>query len=134
VKTAEPVIYLDSSAIVKLVIPEPESPVLLHYVNRQRSLASSALARVEVRRSILDRNSTTRASAESVMDGIDLISISARVLERAATFRPKSLRTLDAIHLATAQLLGNQLARLITYDARMADAARGLGWAVDSPA
>lgn len=83
---------------------------------------------------MLDRNSITRAVGERVLDGIDLIGISARVLEGAAILRPKSLRTLDAIHLATAQLLGNQLARLITYDARMTDAARGLGWNVVSPA
>ena len=68
------------------------------------------------------------------MTGIALISVSRRVLDGAAELLPVELRSLDAIHLATAQLLGDDLARLITYDARMAEAARGLGWTVVSPA
>lgn len=64
---------------------------------------------------------------------LDLVRVGDRVLERASGLPPPLLRSLDAIHLATAEQLGVDLARVVTYDERMADAARGLGWTVAAP-
>ncbi len=64
---------------------------------------------------------------------VELIRVSDRVLTQVGSLLPAALRSLDAIHLATAQLLGEDLARVVTYDERMADAARALGWSVIAP-
>jgi hypothetical protein len=63
-----------------------------------------------------------------------LIRINDRILASAGTLLPMELRTLDAIHLATAQQLGGDLARVVTYDERMGAAAEAIGWPVAAPA
>lgn len=68
-----------------------------------------------------------------MLSRVDLVRINDRVLSDAATLLPAELRALDAIHLATARLLGDALARVITYDDRLAEAARGLGLSVVAP-
>ncbi len=68
-----------------------------------------------------------------VLTGIDLIRINDRILSDAGALPPAELRSLDAIHLATARLLGTNLARLITYDARLADGARAHAVTVVAP-
>jgi predicted nucleic acid-binding protein len=73
------------------------------------------------------------ARGVDVLAVIELVAVSRRVLEGAVEPLPVELRSLDAIHLATAQLLGDDLARLVTYDERMASAARSFGWTVLSP-
>ncbi|MBN8610823.1 MAG: type II toxin-antitoxin system VapC family toxin [Deltaproteobacteria bacterium] len=125
--------YLDSSAIVKLVVHEPESAALARYLRGRRPIVSSDLARVEVTRVCLSFDDAVTARARDVLDRIELIRMNARVLEIAGTLLPVELRSLDAIHLATASLLGDTLARVITYDDRMAEAARALGWTVIAP-
>jgi predicted nucleic acid-binding protein len=125
--------YLDSSAIVKLVVHEPESAALARYLRGRRPIVSSDLARVEVMRVCLSFDDAVAARARDVLDRIELIRMNARVLEIAGTLLPVELRSLDAIHLATASLLGDTLARVITYDDRMAEAARALGWTVIAP-
>ena len=64
---------------------------------------------------------------------LELARVNDRILVAAGKLRPTDLRSLDAIHLATAQELGPDLARLVTYDEKMAAAARGLGLAVSAP-
>jgi predicted nucleic acid-binding protein len=125
--------YLDSSAIVKLVVEEPQSAALRRYLRRRRPLVSSALARVEVLRALLLEGEAGMVRGHAVLARIDLIRVNDRVLNAAGSLLPPDLRSLDAIHLATAGELGQDLGPVVTYDERMADAARHLGMKVASP-
>lgn len=128
-----PATYLDSSAIVKLVVEEPESAALRRYLRRKRPLVSSALARTEVLRALLLEGDDGVARGRAVLARLDLLRVNDRVLNAAGTLLPDDLRSLDAIHLATAQQLGSDLARVVTYDERMSDAARHVGVKTASP-
>lgn len=131
--SADRVTYLDSSAIVKLVLREPESTALRGHLRRRRPLVSSALARTEVARAVLAFGAAVTRRAEDVLDRIELIRVNDRVLLAAGTVLPLDVRSLDAIHLATAALLGRSLDELVTYDRRLASAARANGIKVVSP-
>jgi predicted nucleic acid-binding protein len=131
--SAERATYVDSSAIVKLAVKEPETGALRRYLRRHRVLVSSALARTEVARALLPFGSSVVTRGEDVLRRIDLVRINARILRSAGSMEPADLRSLDAIHLATAVRLGNDLAAVCTYDDRMADAAVGLGLRVVAP-
>ena len=126
-------IYLDSSAIVKLAVREPESDALRGYLRTRRPRVSSALARAEVMRALLHQGDSARKAGRRALAGLDLLRIDNRVLDIAGGLLPVELRTLDAIHLATAQRLGTELARVCTYDDRMRDAAERLGLSVIAP-
>jgi predicted nucleic acid-binding protein len=126
--------YLDSSAIVKLVVREPESAALSRYLRGRRPVVASALSRVEVLRVSASLGLPAQERARDVLSRLELIRIDDRVLTLAGGLLPPELRSLDAIHLATASLLGDTLGKVVTYDARMAEAARGLGWSVVAPA
>jgi predicted nucleic acid-binding protein len=127
------VTYLDSSAIVKLAVAEPESAALRRHLLRRRPLVSSALARTEVLRALLPAGAAAVASGRAVLAGIDLARLNDRVLAAAAILEPADLRTLDAIHLATAQRFGAELAHVVTYDDRMLAAATRLGLRTATP-
>lgn len=131
--SASRVTYLDSSAIVKLVVREPESAALRRYVRRRR-LVSSALARAEVSRAVMPLGESASRRARDVLSRIDLVRINDRVLTLGGAMEPASLRTLDAVHLATASLLGATLNRIVCYDERMSRAAEEGGWRVAAPA
>lgn len=131
--SAERAVYLDSSAIVKLVVREPESAALRRYLRRRRPLVSSALARTEVARALLPLGTDAIVRGEAVLNRLDLARVNDRVLTAAGSLLPEDIRSLDAIHLATAQGLGADLARVVTYDERVSRAARGLGLAVAAP-
>jgi hypothetical protein len=131
--SAERVTYVDSSALVKLVVREPESSALRQYLRRRPPLVASALAQAEVTRAVLPLGAAALRQARKVLARIELVRVNSRVLTIAGTLEPQALRTLDAIHLATASLFGESLARLVCYDERMASAAEALGWSVDTP-
>ncbi len=129
-------LYLDSSALVKLVQREPESEPLRTYLRTHRGddRVSSELARVEVIRSVLGGGPPAIAHARRQLARLYLVVIDRGVLERAATLAPTTLvRSLDAIHLATAELIGTELRAVVTYDQRMVLVAASLGLSVDSP-
>jgi uncharacterized protein len=129
-------LYLDSSALVKLVQREAESDALRRFLRRHRAdqLVTSALARVEVVRAVLAGGPAALAQARRQLSRLDQILLSTDVLDRAAMLVPGvQLRSLDAIHLAAAQVVGPDLRAVVTYDLRMADAARVLGLAVERP-
>jgi predicted nucleic acid-binding protein len=128
-----PATYLDPSAIVKLVVAEPESVALRTYLRRRQPLVSSALARTEVRRAVLREGPTALVRSDRVLERINLVRVSDRVLSVAGELMPADLRSLDAIHLATALELGPDLGRLVTYDQRMRSAARHLGLTTAAP-
>ena len=125
--------YLDSSAIVKLAVREPESNALRRYLRRRRPLVSSALARTEVLRALLPGGKDALDRGRGVLSGLDLIRVNDRIVNEAGTVLPMELRSLDAVHLATAQLLGDDLGTLVIYDDRLAAAARHLGYRVAGP-
>lgn len=127
------VIYLDSSAIVRLAVREPESEALRRYLRTHRPRVSSALARTEVMRALLRQGESARKAGRRALAGLDLLRVDNRVLDLAGGLPPFDLRSLDAIHLATAQRLGADLGRLCTYDDRMRDAAEALGMTVIAP-
>jgi len=128
-----PAVYLDSSAIVKLAVLEPESDALRRHL-RRRPLVSSALARTEVLRALLPSGETALAAGRRVLIRLDLVRVSDRVLTLAGALLPGELRSLDAIHLATAGRLGSDLGEIVTYDDRMSIAARAMGYRVSAPA
>ena len=125
--------YVDSSAIVKLVTSEPESAALRRYLQRRRPLVASALARTEVARALLPVGPAALARGEEVLRRFEIVRVSDRVLRAAGALLLRELRSLDSIHLATAELLGTDLSRVCTYDERMASAASALGMNVVSP-
>jgi predicted nucleic acid-binding protein len=131
--SADRAIYIDSSAIVKLVVAEPESAALRRYLRRRGPLVVSALARTEVGRALMALGPAAVRRGTDVMARIDLIRVSDRILADAATIMPANLRSLDAIHLATIRQLGASIARVLTYDERMRQAVGGVGLTVVAP-
>jgi predicted nucleic acid-binding protein len=129
-----PATYVDSSALVKLAVHEAESAALRRHLRRRRTLVSSALARTEVLRALLPGGADAVAAGRQVLALCQLVRVNDATLNRAAALLPHELRTLDAIHVATALRLEGELGALVTYDERMADAARGLGIRVVAPA
>ncbi len=128
------VAYLDASAVVKLLVREAETTALRRRLRDWPHRASSAFLRVELLRTV------RRAGLPRLMEGarrqlssIDLIRLDDDLLERAAEIQPSTVRSLEAIHLATALGLGNDLAAVVTYDARMSAAAQALGLPVIAP-
>lgn len=127
-------VYLDSSALVKLVVLEPESRALRGYLRRERERVSCALARTEVLRAVRPVGATALERARRVLRGIHLIRLDETLLDAAGIIEPAAVRSLDAIHLAAAQLVAPTLTAVVTYDRRMADAAASLGFRVEAPA
>lgn len=125
--------YLDSSAIVKLAVREPETDALRRHLRRRRTLITSALARTEVLRALLPGGEGAVAAGQRVLSRIDLVRVSDQVLGGAGVLLPLELRSLDAIHLVTAGRIGGDLGEIVTYDQRMALAARQMGHRVSSP-
>jgi uncharacterized protein len=128
-------VYLDTSAIVKLVVAEPETDALRAALERWHDYVSAALSRVEVHRALRRAGAPASAHrrADDVLEGLVLIRLDEPVLTRAATFTDPALRALDAIHLATALTIGDDPDAFITYDARLARAARRERLAVQHP-
>ncbi len=131
--SAERAVYLDSSAIVRLVVREPESATLRRYLRRRRPLVSSALARTEVGRALLPLGTDVVRRGQQVLSALELARVSDAVLADAGRLLSAELRSLDAIHLATACRFGEDLFRLVTYDDRMAAAAQEMGFSVSTP-
>jgi uncharacterized protein len=125
--------YVDSSALTKLVVTETESGGMFRWFIESERLASSRLAVIETRRAAARRNHDP-AQLDRVLRAFTILEIDSVVAAVAAAVRPASVRTLDAIHLATALGLGDQLEAFVTYDHRLAEAARALGLPVVSPA
>lgn len=132
-RSADRSVYLDASALVKLVIREPESEALRRYLRRKLRRTSSALARVEVVRAARPHGRAAVARARRLVARLDLVRVEDPVLDAAALLRPSLLRSLDAIHLASAQTLKAELEAIVTYDDRLSAAARDLGMPIERP-
>jgi len=129
------VVYLDASALVKLVVREPESVALMEFLREHPDRVSSALALAEVPRALRRARfgAAERRRAREVLARVALVDIDRRALAAAAAIEPPTVRTLDAIHFATALALREDLAALVTYDRRLAVAAERADLPVQAP-
>jgi len=133
--TAPGILYLDSSAIVKLVASEQESVALHELLRSGGPAVAGALAKVEVHRAVirLGPSPDLQRRVTDVLSRIALIRVDDAILQRAAQLEPASLRSLDAIHLATAMSVRQHLEAFVVYDRKLAEAAVQLGVAVAAP-
>jgi predicted nucleic acid-binding protein len=127
-------LYLDSSAFVKVVVEEAESGALRTFLAAGGARrVSSALLRAEALRAVRHLGSDAVATVREGLRRVDLIGIDDRILDSAGILEPQVLRTLDAIHLATALAVGDDLDAIVTYDERMVAAARLVGLTTATP-
>ena len=128
-------LYVDTSALVKLIVIEPESSALRSYLGQLPfdSQFTSALAGTELIRALARHGSIEAvAHARRVLAKLDLVPLNNKLLDTAATLMPPELRTLDAINLAAART-APELRAMVTYDSRLAEAAANAGIAVVGP-
>ena len=134
-------IYLDSCSLLKLVRAEPETPALIAFIDARHGTRwfTSEIARTELIRAVRRNNRDEESLQDELTqigrlcEGLDVVPVSARVLDQAAAMEQPRLRTLDAIHLATAFGLREALSAFITYDKRLAVAAEEAGLPVAAP-
>jgi len=125
---------LDTSALVKLVAPEPESDALRQWLEaRAEALVTSDLARTELFRAVRLVLPESAPLARQVLDTLTVLRLETGVFEEAARLGPPGLRLLDALHLAAALLPEDDLLGVVTYDERIAEATRLLGFSVLAP-
>jgi uncharacterized protein len=132
------VAYLDSSALVKLVLPEPESEALAGYLRERRPRAvSTILAAVEVPRAVERAEPVDPVAAgrrlRAVLGETTLVDLTLELADQAAPLPPPELRAADAVHLATALALGEDLSAFVAYDRRLLAAAGAAGLPVQTP-
>jgi predicted nucleic acid-binding protein len=129
------VIYLDSSALVKLARTEPESAALAAWLAERASqpLVSSALHRAELPRAVWQAEPGALPRGYKVLKRIARVALSAAVLDDSATLPPQDLSPAQAIHLASALAVKRDLTAFVTYDVRLLAAARTAGLPVASP-
>jgi predicted nucleic acid-binding protein len=125
--------YLDASALVKLTVTELETAALRRFLRRHPQRFTNRVARVEVTRAVRRLPMSREAPVQAAFDGVTVIDLDPSIANRAGVVEPVALRSLDAIHLATALTLGEDLDVFVTYDARQGDAARTLGLTVEAP-
>jgi predicted nucleic acid-binding protein len=129
-------LYLDTSALVKLILLEPESEHLHDYLAGfpEDAQFTSALTRTELVRAVARASSVEFVThANRVLRRLASVALTNQMLDDAAALQPPELRTLDAIHLAAART-APRLRAVVTYDNRLAEAAHNLGFAVVAPA
>jgi len=126
--------YLDTSAAVKLVLGEPSSRAMTKWarVHAERVI-SCDLLRTELLRATRRGAPDQMPRARAILDSITLLSLPSTTFERAAELEPAGLRSLDAVHLAAALELGDELDGMVTYDDRLAAASALHGVTVVSP-
>ena len=127
--------YLDTSALVKLVIREAESEALRRALRQWPRRVSSELAVVELLRVARRQPDPVRVEANAlrILAGLFLHPISRATLLRAACIEPSGLRSLDAMHLASALELDPAIATFVAYDVRLQQAATTVGLHVHAP-
>jgi hypothetical protein len=126
--------YLDTSAAVKLVVSERGSTAMSRWASTHADeVVSSDLLRTELLRTTRRGAPEQMTRARAVLDSITLLNVSPATFERAADLEPPVLRSLDAIHLASALELGDELDGIVTYDGRLSEAAKMHGVVVVAP-
>lgn len=129
--------YLDSSALAKLVLRERETSSLRGYLKKSTMRLTSAISEVELRRAVAraDANANANAdvAAQRVLSVVAQVEVTRDVLKGAATVMPTTLKSLDALHLATALLVASDLDVFVTYDSQLGAAAATAGFVVVQP-
>ncbi|QGQ18099.1 PIN domain-containing protein [Cellulomonas sp. JZ18] len=126
--------YLDTSALVKLVVEEPETDALRTWWRQHGTTPVACdLVRTELMRAVRRATPEAAVQAHAVLDALVLLQATPRVFDVAGRLEPATLRSLDAIHLAAALELGDELEGMVTYDERLAEAAEAYGVAVLAP-
>jgi predicted nucleic acid-binding protein len=126
--------YLDTSALVKLVIDEAESAALVDWLSAaDREPVTSDLARTELVRAVRRWAPEQAVAATQVLEAVTVIALATSTFDAAARLDPVELRSFDALHLAAALELGDDLEAFVTYDDRQADAVRAYGVEVVEP-
>ena len=119
---------------MKVIVEEPGSRALRAFLAGSKARRiSSAIVRTEAMRAVRHLGPEALATVREGLRRIDLVGVDDRILDAAGILEPRILRTLDAIHLATALAIGDDLDAVVTYDERMADAAKLLGLRVARP-
>ena len=128
-------IYLDTSALVRLARSEPESAALAHWLAERadQPLVSSALHRAELPRAVWRAEPGALPRSYKVIKRIARVALSAAVLDDSATLPPQDLTPAQAIHLASALAVRRDLTAFVSYDERLLAAARDAGLPVTSP-
>ncbi|MGA2837625.1 MAG: type II toxin-antitoxin system VapC family toxin [Acidimicrobiales bacterium] len=128
-------IYLDSSALLKLIVDEPESAPLAEWLAErpESAVASSELARVEVLRACRRVAPSALPTARELLSGLDLVPLSGSVIDMAAELEGETLRSLDALHLASALAVRTALEVFVAYDTRLQSGAAAAGLPTTAP-
>jgi predicted nucleic acid-binding protein len=128
-------IYFDTSAAAKLVHTETESAALAVYLAEHLAepMVSSSLIYPELVRAVARHHAELAPRATALLQRIMMVPLADDILTGAATIGTPVLRTLDALHLATAVTIGSELSAFVTYDKRLADAAIAAGLRVAAP-
>jgi predicted nucleic acid-binding protein len=129
------VIYLDTSAMVKLVVAEPESAELMDWLNghAEEALATSVIGHIELVRAARRIGHKTVLAAQRIANSIDTLLLTDGIAAMARTMGGPELRTLDAIHLATAAVHRDRISAFCVYDVRLLAAAVGEELPVSAP-
>jgi len=125
--------YADASALTKLVLDEADSPAARRWFIEAENVMTSVIGVIETRRAVA-RQLRGSDHVESVLKAVDEIALDPLIARSAASLLPLGLRTLDAIHVASALWLGSGVQAFVTYDDRQAEAARAAGLPVLRPA
>ena len=128
-------IYLDTSAMVKLVAAEPESATLIEWLNgrTEEALATSVIGHVELLRAARRVGHSAVLAAQRIANGIDTLLLTESIAATARTIGSAELRTLDAIHLATAAVHRDRISAFCAYDVRLLAAAKAEDLPVTAP-
>jgi predicted nucleic acid-binding protein len=131
-------IYMDTSALTKLLIAEPQTPELRTWLTAQidagDSAATSALGRVELMRTVARYGDTGQVDrARYLLDGLDILPLTEPMMTLAESIGPATLRSLDAIHLAAAAYFDQELTAFVTYDHRLLNGCGDIGLTTASP-
>ena len=125
--------YLDSSALAKLVLRERETTSLREYLKKSTMRLTSAISEVELRRAAARASANADVAARRVLSVVTQVEVTRDVLRGAATVIPTTLKSLDALHLATALLVASDLDVFVTYDPQLGAAAATAGFVVVQP-
>ena len=125
--------FCDSSALLKLVLKEPESALLMQHLRGYSRVVASQLAAVEVVRAVRRRDPGSVAMAHRLIRSLDLVALDATVIERAASLEPPESRVLDALQVASALRLSPLDPVFVVYDVEAARAATNAGLRTSAP-
>lgn len=129
-------IYLDSSALVKLIVPESESAALAKWLGERPNLVrvSSSIVRTEVPRAVCRQDPRVLPECYQIIRRVREVRLTDSVLARAGVLKPVAVRAIDAIHLASALAIRGDLSTFVAYDQHLLAAAKDAGLLTASPA